>query len=133
MQIKERGGKVVFLRFIYDKEKKRTVNQSVGTQDKYLDTLSDSVSSKMTGDEIAEAQEWLDARKDERVIKMKKGAVYLIDYRIGEVIEALDDPAVIAGLDKSVCDAIYAQIPRLTASLRKAGFKRPKAKPTHTP
>lgn len=128
MQIKERGSKTVFLRFEYNPTKKRTENRSVGTQDKYLDTLSDAVASNMTEAERVEAQEWLDERKRLNDKRMSKYNITSLPREMALAVNSINDPEVIDELGKADFDAIYHAWSDLAEAMRGAGFKRPVAR-----
>ena len=128
MQIKERGSKVVFLRFEYDPDKKRTVNKSAGTQDKYLDSLSDEVAAGMTEAEREEAQAWLDARKHEQCVRTSKRSITSLPRSMTEAIKALNDPHAMEQLKDADFDAIYRAWAELADAMRNAGHKRPRSK-----
>lgn len=128
MQIKERGSKVVFLRFEYNSEKKRTVNKSIGTQDKGLHTLTEAVAKKMTEAERDEAQAWLDARKNEQSVRMSKFCVTSLPRDMTEAIKAINDPHALEELTKADFDAIYHAWANLSVAMRDKGFKRPRTK-----
>jgi len=127
MQIKERGSRLVFLRFVYNPEKKRTENRSIGTQPLYLDTLDSAVESKMDNDEIAEAKAWLKARAENREITGARFAVKSLPNDMLKAIESLDNPDAMAMLSKKDFDAIYKAWSQLASAMREAGFKRPRS------
>jgi len=128
MQIKERGSKVVFLRFEYNQEKKRTENRSAGTQDKHLHVLSDEVAKGMTEAEREEAQAWLDARKHEQNVRMSKYSITSLPRSMTEAVKALADPHAMEQLKSEDFDAVYNAWATLADAMRAAGHKRPRSK-----
>jgi hypothetical protein len=127
MQIKERGSKVIFLRFIYDEEKKRTVNRSAGTQDIELDTLSDDLRSKMSVDEIKEAEGWLAARAKHNRENAAQSRVNELARNMRDFIKALDSEEVPVTLSRDASVEIYKAWNDLALCMRSHGHKRPRA------
>lgn len=128
MQIKRRGKKLVFIRFVYDQERKRTVNRSLGTQAIYLDHLTDELKGKMTYAEILQADAWFDEQKKAALTLQRDMSVLYMSKKIDECAASVADAEIQARiLDRDVADEIYDSIKVLTAALRQAGYKRARA------
>jgi len=125
MQIREKGKKILCIRTAYNSDLKRSVGETVATQDRWLDRVSDDVREKLTDAEAEQLEQWLKARTESRSADSLKSSLTLASFTLARSAEALGDEAIAAELTPEKADQIWQQMAVLQKALKKAGFKKP--------
>lgn len=125
MQIREKGKKILCIRTVYKSELKRSVGETVATQDRWLEQVSDDVRENLTDEEIKQLEQWLKERTENRSADSLKSSLSLASFTLGRAAEALGDEAIAAELTQARAEQIYVQMAILAKALKKAGFKKP--------
>lgn len=125
MQIREKGKKILCIRTVYKSELKRSVGETVATQERWLDRVSDEVREALTDDELQQLEKWLKERTESRSADSLKSSLSLVAFSMKRAAEALGDGAIAAELTEEKAADIWQQIAVLQKALKKAGFKKP--------
>lgn len=127
MQIREKGRKVLCIRTEYVPEKKRTFGRTVASQESYLSTVSEEVRQQLTKEEVDELEEWLSKREESKRVDSLTIRLSMIASWMGSAADALDVDSIREGLSTEQADEIWQTHERLSKSLRRHGFKKPKS------
>lgn len=125
MQIREKGKKILCIRTVYKTELKRSVGETVATQERWLDRVSDDVREKLTDEEVQQLEQWLKDRTEHRSADSLKSSLSLVSFSMGRAAEALADDGIAAELTPDQAEKIWRQMAVLQKALKKAGFKKP--------
>src|SRR6056297_2949987 len=118
MQIRERGGKIEFLRSEYVPMKKRSTQRLIGSQSRYgAECLVEDLRDKLTEEEIAQAEVWF----KEKVNKTKEWSrAHNIRYahqKLEELAAAIKEQPELVTLE--VAAKTYKGIDLVATALRK--------------
>lgn len=108
MQIKERNGRLGFLRPIWDKEAKRTRQKTIKKED-------------FTPEEKRQCEEWLQQKQERITEDMYKKAAQDLPTSIENAIQGLE----LGAYPKQRDGRIYGLVAALQRALKKAGVARP--------
>jgi bifunctional DNA-binding transcriptional regulator/antitoxin component of YhaV-PrlF toxin-antitoxin module len=126
MQIRVRGQRIEFLRSKYDPEKKRSTQKLIGAMPKYRVTVPEEILDKMAPKEQEEAIEYVQEQQKALESLLIRSAASDAGETLETVANALEmHPDKV---DQEKAAIIYAQIDRITKSLRRAGFLKSKFK-----
>ena len=125
MQFREAKGRIQVLAYAgYDKEKRRSVVQLLGSIDKYDLTPTDTLLERMTDEQKQELQAYIDKKRQaQKNFALQSNAKY-IDSHITKVTDSLTKEVFVP--DAAWASRVYAAVDELTKAMRKAGFPRPK-------
>lgn len=126
MQIREKGRKILCIRTEYVPEKKRTYGRTIASQESSLSTVSDEVRQQLTNDEVDHLEKWLLERAESKRIDSLLYHLRMITYDIDAVVEALEVDSLRDRLSKEQADKIWLAHERLSKSLRRHKFPKPK-------
>jgi len=125
MQFREAKGRIQVLAYRgYDKEKRRSVVQLLGSIDKYDLKPTDTLLERMTDEQKQELQSYIKNERQSRDEASKRGAARYLHSQIKTVADSLTTG--VYEPDAAWADQVYQAIDELTAKMRKAGFRRPK-------
>jgi len=137
MQIKPKGSRVYLLRSNYDPAKKRSVQEVIGSADKYLPSLDPEVERQLRPDELKQWQDYLAEKRasdqkasEERRLNTLKGMLESFRKALEAHPEAVD--AHQAEWAKALGDT-KAFVNELARKRRKASKKAKPAPPQGTP
>ena len=125
MQFREAKGRIQVLAYAgYDKEKRRSVVQLLGSIDKYTLEPTDKLLEKMTDEQKQELQAYINKKRQaQKNFALQSNAKY-IDSQITKVTDSLTKEVFVP--DAAWADQVYAAVDELTKAMRRAGFPRPK-------
>lgn len=135
MQIREKGQKVLCIRTEYVPEKKRTYGRTVASQESFLSTVSEEVCQQLTDEEVDQLEKWLFERDESKRLDRLSTGLSTIAYRMDNAAKALEVDSIRDGLSTEQVDKIWLAHERLSKSLRRHKFAKPKkpAKPRPQP
>lgn len=116
MQIRERGGKVEFLRSVYSKEDKRCTMKLIGSADRHSRTFPAKLMEKLNESEQAEASTWLETRITAETAMAQKCTVRGAAVRLNDLAAAIG----VTGLDVAQAQAIQEAWKLVQKAIRKA-------------
>lgn len=121
------GSRLQCMESEYNKEKGRSENTMIASQDGHFNYVTDEVAEKLTEDQIKVFQDWLDARSKEETLWRDQSQIRNLRTKILMASAAIDRGIRFEDEDveKSV-DDVFEALDTLKRSLRKAGYKRPK-------
>jgi len=125
MQFREAKGRIQVLAYRgYDKEKRRSVVQLLGSIDKYDLKPTDTLLERMTDEQKQELQSYIKNERQSRDEASKRGAARYLHSQIKTVADSLTTG--VYEPDAAWADQVYRAIDELTRTMRRAGFPRPK-------
>ena len=128
MQYKEQGNKVHVLRYKgYDKVKRRSVVEMIGTLDRVTGIPSVGLLDKLTADENADLQAEMNRRRQAAEKSNRQYCAESVARHIGLAADCL-----VAGeyaLRAEQASEIWASMAKLSKALRKAGHAKPAKRP----
>ena len=125
MQFREAKGRIQVLAYAgYDKEKRRSVVQLLGSMDKYDLKPTDTLLERMTDEQKKELQSYIEKERQLRAEASKRRAARYLHSQIKTVADSLTTGVYEPDADWTA--ELYQAIDELTAKMRKAGFPRPK-------
>jgi len=125
MQFREAKGRIQVLAYAgYDKEKRRSVVQLLGSIDKYDLTPTDTLLERMTDEQKKELQSYIGRERQLRDEASKRGTARYLHSQIKTVADSLTKEVFVP--DAAWADQVYAAVDELTKAMRRAGFPRPK-------
>jgi hypothetical protein len=133
MQFKKIGGRVQVLAYRgYDKEKRRSVVQLLGTMNAYTFEPSVGLLEKLTDDEKTELQSYKEKIRQQEQKQYDSHSVLHIDSRIDIVSKLLETPENYS-LNQQWGDGVWLALDKLQKALKKAGHQKPKKAPKPKP
>ena len=125
MQFREAKGRIQVLAYTgYDKEKRRSVVQLLGSMDKYDLKPTDTLLERMTDEQKKELQSYIEKERQSREkLSLQSGATFIDSY-IKKATDSLTKEVFVP--DAAWADQVYAAVDELTRAMRKTGFPRPK-------
>ena len=125
MQFREAKGRIQVLAYAgYDKEKRRSVVQLLGSMDKYDLKPTDTLLERMTDEQKKELQSYIGRERQLRDEASKRGTARYLHSQIKTVADSLTKEVFVP--DAAWADQVYAAVDELTRAMRKTGFPRPK-------
>lgn len=121
MYIKNQRGTLSLIRTMYDKEKRGAVQKSIASLPELSTSIPPDVAEKLTDEEKAQLNDYLDVMAAERVRQDHERAGRMAPQRVRQIREAIDAKAEVSNPEE-----LWAEISLLTKALRKAGHPRPK-------
>ena len=122
MQIRRRGKKIEFLRSVYQPEKGRSTQITIGRQDYFLDRLEADLKEKMTNEEVIEAKEFFKEQKQKSQEVGNRVAVNSVASEIRRAAKALEAGQEVRDEDQAA--SIYQAMSELAKQLKRAGFPK---------
>jgi hypothetical protein len=111
MMIRERGKRVQLIRTVYSAEKKRGIQETIGTFDRYCPTVKDIDSillDKLTAEELEQLAGWIKKRDEETTANALAWAAKLALAKLQALASAYDPRWVsdeeIASITKALSD-----------------------------
>lgn len=129
MQIREKGRKLLCIRTKYVPEKKRTVGVTVASQESYMTTVTNEVRQQLTEEEIVQLKTYLSERAERENTDRMQNCLSMLAGWMDRAAEALDVDSLRDGLSPEQADRIWQAHERLSKSLRRNGFRKPKPQP----
>lgn len=126
MQIRERGNRWQLLESFYDKEKKRSGQKQIASQEQFHRDVTPEVEEKLTEDQVAEFKAFLDDVEAKRLADHRRLKLAVTGSYMSQAAHLLNEGYRFEdeGIEKDP-DDIYAAMEELKKALRKAGYKRP--------
>lgn len=125
MQFREAKGRIQVLAYAgYDKEKRRSVVQLLGSMDKYTLEPTDQLLERMTAKQKEELQEYIKKETQARDTDRLQSAARYVDSTIQRATDSLTQEVFVP--DEAWAARVYAAIDELAKAMRKAGHPRPK-------
>ncbi len=129
MQFKKVGKKIQVLAYRgYDKEKRRSIVQLLGTLDAYTLEPSTGLLDSLTVDEKIELQSYKENIQQQNKKQYDSHNVLFIASRINEVSVLLETPENYT-IGEEWGGRVWDSIEKLQKSLKKAGYAKPKREP----
>jgi hypothetical protein len=118
--------RVQCMRSVYDPEKKRGTPAQIASQDAFDIRVTDEVREKLTNEEIAQFEEWLSGRAEEKKKSRENIKLRMLKNNLQFSADVLNLGGRFEDDDvKENPDDIFAALDELKKALRKAGYKRP--------
>lgn len=127
MRFKESKKIIMCIRTTYDIDKKRGVDKTIVSIDKYLTKVPDEAIAELETEEVEQLQALLDARKKSHETLSASLSIRFLPTHLNEAIKALGDEAQRAQVTAETAEKIWAALDDMRRAMRKAGFAKPKA------
>ena len=125
MQFREAGKRIQVLAYAgYDKEKRRSVVQLLGSIDKYDLTPTVKLLEKLTDAQKIELQEYIESIRQSRTEKHRQHVAKNLHSDIKNVADSLTEG--VYEPDAAWAASVYHAIDEITRAMRRSGFARPK-------
>lgn len=124
MQIRERGNRWQLLESFYDKEKKRSGQKQIASQEQFHNDVTPEVKEKLTEDQVAEFKAFLDDVEAKKLAERRRLKLAVTGFYMSQTAHLLNEGYRFEDVEKDP-DDIYAAMDELKKALRKAGYKRP--------
>jgi hypothetical protein len=126
MQIRERGNRWQLLESFYDKEKKRSGQKQIASQETYHREIRPEVKEKLTDEQAVEFKAFLDEEDAKREVRFNTSKMSVIGLNMRRAAELLNLGHRFEDEDvSSDVDQVFNDLEELKKALRKAGYKRP--------
>jgi hypothetical protein len=133
MQFKRVGRKIQVLAYRgYDKEKRRSIVQLLGTIDAHSFEPSEGLLDNLTFDEKIELQSYKEEIRQQNKKQYDSHNVLFIASRINEVSTLLETPENYT-IGEEWGGRVWDSIEKLQKALKKAGYAKPKKEPKAKP
>lgn len=129
MQFKKVGDRIQILAYVgYDKEKRRAKVQMIGSMSYYAPCINEELRSKLTDEQVAEVQVYIDERKEKESFENEKLHLQYMSSSLNRGARIIRDERFDITEDKA--KAIFEALEEIKKALKERGFKKPaKAKP----
>jgi hypothetical protein len=128
MRFKESKKIIMCIRTTYDIDKKRGVDKTIVSIDKYLTKVPQEAIDELEAEEVEQLQALLDARQKSHATLSASLAIRFLPTHLNEAIKALGDESQRAQVTAETAEKIWAALDDMRRAMRKAGFAKPKAR-----